>query len=576
MARDLHVHFNSVKENAVVVSTSGFGGTVEPVRIEGDTVGMEASMGQRSINLAFLAAKLVSLIGIRKSTNEGLPIAWREPGTKQWLDSFHNIRRTWSSNAYHSHVRMFGENLFEGKGLSAWLFGMPNGKRSNRRLELFYRQNPDLIKIWVPFRDFELQWPKQSGAKVVEGFVEVTNPVILFEFFELLVAGGYKPGGKTKEKWAKWDWDPALFDAVERLRANPPSTGGPRLNDVTESDDFSNDPSFEIDSGPMRPDSQFYVERKEDRLLLSYLSNCGTALIRGAPKTGKTSMARRVGAQLERAGWVAVFVDVLVEFDPSDLDDSRSLLTKVARKVLNHCGGRPDLLEMLAEPDLDPQPAFLSFFDALKRFRPEVRILLILDRIDNLRDRKGNAGFLNGFRNLFQNGQISYDRKWLALLMTDTLKPQIKSRNQSPFWAGKVLSLPDFTKSELGKLATRYNLSKKFVSSLDSILGGHPFLCRHLLNECAMRNLSPDDVYGEIFDSDENIFHEHLREIAAIIDASNLEPAFQELISGDSQRKELVRETYERLISVGVAVDSSLKNAAVRNELYRRLLPNHL
>jgi len=322
-------------------------------------------------------------------------------------------------------------------------------------------------------------------------------------------------------------------------------------------------------------DGSWLIERRAELDALKHLLKLRvTVALQGGRQLGKTLRAHRIAQRMLVEGWQSVNVDLRDEFADDDYTRGHGFLRRLAEKITDQTNSDRRLLDVF---DRDGTPtAFKTHLDAIKLSRPGYRLLLRLDRIDAIAGRPCCSAVLSGLR-IIHNTQRALDKQaWLQMLLIYTVTPrQTGGSFGSILDVAKVIEIPDFSKGELQKLATLYELSGLDISKMHSFLGGHPALSELTFEAIRENDEKLDQIVAD--SKAGGIFKQHLdrltKEFRDLPSAKQLAQSFRALVMGMPLDSE---ESFDALLALGVVKGTYSGDAEVRCELYKTWLPPRL
>jgi hypothetical protein len=148
--------------------------------------------------------------------------------------------------------------------------------------------------------------------------------------------------------------------------------------------------------------------------------------------------------------------------------------------------------------------------------------------------------------------------------------------NQSPFNVGTRLVLEDFTSAQVSEMNRRYGnpiKSDEELARFYRLVGGHPYLVRRGLDECARRKI-PFENFEQQAARDEAFYGDHLRRILVMLVRDNeLTEVMRGVLNGQPCPNS---ESFDRLRSAGLVTGHIPEEARPRCRLYASYLRRHL
>ena len=202
-----------------------------------------------------------------------------------------------------------------------------------------------------------------------------------------------------------------------------------------------------------------------------------------------------------------------------------------------------------------------------------------MDEVDRLFERDYRNNVFGLFRSWHNARSIPspdnpFSRFVLVMSYSTEASLFITNINQSPFNVGTRVELKDFSREQVRELCRTHNLffDDAALDRLMTLVGGHPYLVRRCLYECAVRQKTISRLEVEAH-SEIGLFHSHLERLYAGVAAdSKLRAALIALLEG-SPAMEFA--TFMRLRAGGIVVGSPTA-ARMRCGLYDSFLRGRL
>ncbi|MDP9120630.1 MAG: AAA-like domain-containing protein, partial [Acidobacteriota bacterium] len=337
------------------------------------------------------------------------------------------------------------------------------------------------------------------------------------------------------------------------------------------------DPAITMDTGTMRLDSPFYIERAEDRLLAGGLEHRGvTFRVKGVRQCGKSSLVARAYALARRAGRRAAYVD-FQSLDEEHFASLRTLLQALAWRISRALGIRssPDRFWQDGGGDKN---SFAAFLEDTLLAGADSPVILCFDEVDRVFGRPYRDDFFSGLRYCHNQRAIEPAWEWLNLVIAHATEPSlwIQHPEQSPFNVGERLDLDDFSAGQVAELGQRYRRPLAATPDLErlmDLLGGHPYLVRQALYMLSTHGWALADLERVACD-DGGPFGDHLRrQLWALRQEPRLRPAVQEILRRGACSDE---DAYQRLRTAGLVRGEHRAALHLRCRLYRDYLTRHL
>ena len=267
--------------------------------------------------------------------------------------------------------------------------------------------------------------------------------------------------------------------------------------------------------GPVAPDSPFYIEREGVETLGFKAAIAPGSLLRiKAPSLmGKTSLLYKVMDHAASQNCATVAID-FGSLDRSMLVDLDKLLRWFCA-TLSRRLALPNRLQDLWDAEIfgsnDNCTAYFEEYLLPALDRP---LVLGLDNVDRIFPYQAIIEDLFGMlRSWHEKGRISPIWQRLRLILVHSTEVYIPlDYNQSPFNTGIPIELPEFTRGQIGAIATlhRLSLNNDDIDALMATIGGHPYLVRLALYELSHRTLTLTQLLQQA-PTETGIYSNHLR-----------------------------------------------------------------
>jgi hypothetical protein len=334
--------------------------------------------------------------------------------------------------------------------------------------------------------------------------------------------------------------------------------------------------------GALMADYPHYVTRPADRAALRAMQQ-GKLIYTIAPRQmGKTSLMKRLAAQLERQGWYCCFLDLATFRNLERPRWFRHLGEAIARdRKLDPAG-------LLLQDQQDFRAFLLNGVGLGWSFNP-ARLALFFDEVEGLLELPFADDFLMTLRDMYQQ-RDSYPGR-LLIAFAGSVDPQTLVRNPtiSPFNVAEELALDDFTDGEA--LALTRNLSLLGLPVDDAVhqhiydwTAGQPHLTQRVCEIIEgwgaagqLRAIDADTVDRAVHSGllaprgrDKNIKH-----IIGEVEGLSAHPAtlWRRLIAGEEVYA--TESGFYALYLTGAVTEGTDGRVRVRNPIYTRALERY-
>jgi WD40 repeat protein len=269
-------------------------------------------------------------------------------------------------------------------------------------------------------------------------------------------------------------------------------------------------------SGPLAPDSPYYVARAADARAEELIKQAGVTLtIEGLRWSGRSSLLRRVARTAEQMGQRVALIDV-AEFDAEALSDEERFFRHFCSRLDASLGGK----ERTAEYWDGAQTAqsYSAPGEFTQRFMTRTLqeatgpLLLAIDNLDRVPTDRMRE-FISLLRS-WHNRRAS-DVTWRQLNLAAVAAGLFRRLDLADlFDIAKRIELTDLTRDEAAELNQRYHspLSPEEERHLYDLLSGHPYLTQRALFLTATKAISVNELFDRAADRN-GPFGEHLRGI---------------------------------------------------------------
>jgi hypothetical protein len=264
---------------------------------------------------------------------------------------------------------------------------------------------------------------------------------------------------------------------------------------IDESKPEDIEPQFELAGGAVSPDSPFYLERTSDldfgRSLRAHES---IIIVNGPRKIGKTSLIGRGAKYVREAGWRLVSTD-FQKFSAAQMasDDSfyKLLAATLARQLKFKYDFAGEWVDSLGA-NLNLDNFIHSVVDA-----SEIPLVWLIDDSDKLVGMPYRNDFFGLVRSWHNSRTTEPGGKWarftVVLSYTTDENPAVQDLYQLLVNAARQIPLRSFSLDQVKDLNERYGNPLKTrveLDTLQSLLGGQPFLTRRALDVLASGQVS--------------------------------------------------------------------------------------
>lgn len=398
--------------------------------------------------------------------------------------------------------------------------------------------------------------------------------------------------------WAFWEGEqdtPALLQALRRALAGaglPLQTDSEKTSVLASDIGTSSPPQsmaqlpspkravapLEPPEGSMVADSRFYIARATDEPALAAIASTdgrgATLTIKGPRQMGKSSLLMRVIDAASAAGKRVSLLDFQF-FDQAALRDPSMFFRQF-------CAWLTDALELDDRVDefwsaqLGNSQRCTRYIERYLLKALDTPLLLAMDEVESMFDadfRSDFFGMLRGWHNS-RAAKAAWRQLDLALVTSTEPYQLIANLNQSPFNVGQVVTLEDFTATEVHALNERHGIPLDAAGErqLYELLGGHPYLTRRALYQVASGRSTSAALFRDAA-AERGPFGDHLR--YHLFRMQGQPELVHGLLQVLQQRRCANDTVFWRLQGAGL-VRGEAASAQVRNQLYTAFFGAHL
>lgn len=245
-------------------------------------------------------------------------------------------------------------------------------------------------------------------------------------------------------------------------------------------------------------DRQFYLERKDEKLVFHQLEKSGTTLLKitGEKNTGKTLLINSIYDSLFNST-IGLYLNLSVA-GKANLQNSNSFFKWLCCSIAVNLLLPEKSVEEKWSNILGPLTSATRYFEEYLFQKIDRPLILYLDNLDYLfafADRTVTAEILGLFRGWSEANKSPVGHIWdekFRLILAYRKPPKSLEGPTSPLNTGTTIKLSDFSPNEVLELAKKYNLNwkKKDCENFISQIGGNPYLVRCVFDEISELNIS--------------------------------------------------------------------------------------
>jgi len=296
--------------------------------------------------------------------------------------------------------------------------------------------------------------------------------------------------------------------------------------------------ALELPEGPVRLNSEFYIERSrmESDCYQQILERGSMIRIKAPNLMGKTSLLYRIMERAKTNDYQLVRLDFKVA--------EKEIFSDINKFIKWFGLNISEQLKLESNIDKYLQAGGGILVNCKKYFQYEVLeaidspLVLALEEIDCIFCYKEiSEDFFSMLRSWFEETRRTEIWENLRMVLLYSTNVYVKlPYNQSPFNVGFEVELTEFSQQNILDLARRHQLywGTDEVAALMGMVGGYPYLVRKALYDLNNSNLSLADILEKAA-TNEGIYAKHLqRQWADVQNYSELKAALKQVVSADS------------------------------------------
>lgn len=345
--------------------------------------------------------------------------------------------------------------------------------------------------------------------------------------------------------------------------------------------------------GGLPPDYPHYVRRACESSFYEALNRGdSTILVRGSRQMGKTSLLAR-GIQAARDNkWQPIYT-TLEKISGQALQSFADFYRELAGWIAEDLGLDTSVHAYFDNRD----PANLCFDRFLKRVVTELgnaHTVWFIDEVDRLFDTSFRGDVFGLMRSWHNHRNAPATAHWCNLTICLSYATEaylfVTDLNQSPFNIGTLVSLEDFSPSDIAVLNRSYLSPLRTSDEIErfhKLLGGQPYLTNCGLFEMANQRRKLSDIESLTLRND-SLFGDHLRRILMLLDKYK---EYEEAVRGVLENTAVARrswfrrrraryvpsvQTFYRLRAAGILAGDSPQDARLRCDVYEQYLRRNL
>jgi DNA-binding SARP family transcriptional activator len=319
--------------------------------------------------------------------------------------------------------------------------------------------------------------------------------------------------------------------------------------------------SLEIEpvGGALSAQSRFYCVRESDKEFHTAIARRdATILVCGCRQVGKSSQIVRGVQQGVQEGMRVVVTD-LQSLDDESLQSKEKLFQALTGQLYDSLSlsKAPEEHWNTKRSENDNLSSYLKNI-VLSADRPP--LIWFMDEVDRLFEGDYRDNVFGLFRSWHNARSVPpsdnpFTRLMLVMSYSTEARLFITNLNQSPFNVGTRIELKDFSRGQVEDLCKTHRVAPddRELDRLMALAGGHPYLVRQCLYECAVRHKTMCDLEEEAH-REVGLFHSHLERLYSVVATESiLAVALIELLQGSGG---MALESFLRLRAGGIVVGS--------------------
>jgi hypothetical protein len=326
-----------------------------------------------------------------------------------------------------------------------------------------------------------------------------------------------------------------------------------------------------------------YIERPpvESSCIQEILKEGALLRIKGSQKMGKTLLMNQLFDFFSsNYGYRTASID-LREPEEAILSDLGEFLQYFCSAISEKLGIMDKTGEYWINPPRSKALKCHKYFEQEILSKKETALLVGLDNIDRLFSEpflSVSSDFFGMLRAWYGDGQRLPEWKKLRLILVYSTEelPNL-GIYQSPFSVGYSVPLPEFTRSQVLKLAQGLQLdwSEEQATKLMELVGGHPYLIEKAITHLSKNKAIRLKTFLEEACTDQGIYHAHFQRFWKVLEVEReLANVWKEIVNA-SDPISIRQKVLFKLDSWGLIAKEG-NGVKPRCQLYRLYFSNHI
>jgi len=351
---------------------------------------------------------------------------------------------------------------------------------------------------------------------------------------------------------------------------------------------------FYVVGGPVQPDRDCYVVRDADAALYTRLSAGEYCDVLAPPDSGSTSLIAHTANRLRADGVAVANVDLAQISNRSITEDIGRWYYSVAYRILRELRVRFGLQDWWQERSgLTNLQRLREFFREVLLTATDARVVVFVDRIETALGHPEALDLFGAIRACYDARATEPEFRRLSFALLGSAPPGklIPSGQASPFDVSVSIPLADFDLEEVGRLTAGLpcdaGTARAIAERAWHWTAGHPYLTQKLLRAIARRpgaDLSAETVdqwVANLFLTRNATREEpHLSRLRSLLLRDSRDKVarlslYGKVRKGATVASEHVLATHRDLLRVGLLLEDSDGNLALRNRVYAEVFTAH-
>ncbi|MEM6451751.1 MAG: AAA-like domain-containing protein [Cyanobacteria bacterium P01_D01_bin.105] len=238
--------------------------------------------------------------------------------------------------------------------------------------------------------------------------------------------------------------------------------------------------------------------------------------IKAPQKMGKTWLVDRLLHYAEQQDYAVIPINLL-RIEPAVTSDLKRFLKYFCTRVTRQLG-MDNRLNDYWDEELGSNTSCTEYFESYILQNTDKPLVLALDNVDRLFPYEAvAANFFSLMRAWYEDARILPEWQQLRLIISHStdIYPTLNI-NRSPFNVGLAIELTEFSRPQLLQLAQTQGVlqnSPEQIETLESLLGGHPYLFQQALEQLRSNREMSVEQFLAIAPTEAGPYAQHLRNL---------------------------------------------------------------